>query len=39
VGDEKQVGEAVRGVVGDYERRGADGAPVPKEGAAAGVRP
>ena len=34
VGDEKQIGEGVRTMVGDYERRGTDGAPL-KDGAAA----
>ncbi len=34
VGDEKQIGEGVKTMVGEYERRGTDGAKLPEEGAA-----
>ena len=38
VGDEKQIGEGVKTMVGDYERRGTDGAPLPAGDAASGTR-
>ena len=37
VGDEAQIGAGVKTMVGEYERRGSDGAPVAKGGETSGA--